>query len=46
MTLSSTPEKLPAHWPCVRVHPQIADRTEAAHKGIPLTLAAIKKAAE
>lgn len=25
---------------------QIADRTEAAHKGIPVTLAAIKKAAE
>jgi hypothetical protein len=25
---------------------QIADRTEAAHAGIPLTLAAIKKAAE
>jgi hypothetical protein len=25
---------------------QIADRTEAAHRGIPLTLAAIKKAAE
>ena len=25
---------------------QIAERTEAAHKGIPLTLAAIKKIAE